>query len=204
VTGDELAILAPLAAVWALAVILPGPNFLAVTYAATMQGRKAAILTALGSLTGTAFWLATGLLGLKALFAVLPFAGVAIRIAGAAYLVWAGFQMVRRAGAPLDASRRSSALSAYRAGLATTLANPKSAAVAASLLAVALPPGEHALLTAEAFVTLFAISCSWYLPLALFASTRTMARVFTPMRKVIGRVAGAVFVLFGIRLAMER
>ncbi len=200
-SGGALAVLAPLAAVWALAVVLPGPNFFAITYAAAAHGRKAAVLTALGSLTGTAFWIATGLLGLKALFVVLPLSGMAIRIAGAAYLVWAGIQMIRRAGPA--APRRGGTLSAYRTGLATTLANPKSAAVAASLLAVALPPGHHGLLAAEAFVTLFAISCSWYLPLALFASTEAMKRAFGPMRTIIGRVAGAVFVLFGIKLAME-
>ena len=203
-TADPLAVLVPLAAVWALAVILPGPNFLAITYAATMRGRRAAVLTALGSLTGTAFWIATGLFGLKALFAVLPFAGMAIRIVGAAYLVWAGIQMIRRAGAALAAPRQGSALTAYRTGLATTLANPKSAAVAASLLAVALPPGHHGLLTAEAFATLFAISCFWYLPLAFFASTAWMTRVFGPVRTIVGRAAGAVFVLFGITLAVER
>jgi threonine/homoserine/homoserine lactone efflux protein len=204
VSGDTLTVLAPLAAVWALAVILPGPNFLAITYAATMRGRRAAVLTALGCLTGTSFWIATGLLGLKALFAALPFAGVAIRIAGAAYLVWTGIQMIRRAEAVAAAVSRGSGLTAYRTGLAATLANPKSAAVAASLLAVALPPGQHAWLTAEAFVTLFAISCSWYLPLAVFASTRWMTRIFLPVRTAIGRVAGAVFVLFGIKLAIEQ
>lgn len=201
--GGSLAVLAPLAGVWALAVILPGPNFLVITYAATLRGRRAAVLTALGSLTGTAVWLATGLLGLKALFAVLPFAGTALRIAGAAYLVWAGIQMVRRAGAPAEVPRRVSALAAYRAGLATTLSNPKSAAVAASLLAVALPPGARPLLTAEAFITLFAISCCWYLPLALFASTTWMARTLLPVRHAMARLAGAVFILFGIRLAIE-
>jgi threonine/homoserine/homoserine lactone efflux protein len=201
--GETIAVLAPLAAVWALAVILPGPNFFAITFAATMRGRRAAVLTALGCLTGTAFWIATGLLGLKALFAVLPFAGLAIRIAGAAYLVWAGIQMVRRAGAVQGRPQWVSGLTAYRAGLATTLANPKSAALAASLLAVALPPGHRPLLTAEAFGALFTISLCWYLPLALFASTAWMTRVFLPVRTAIARFAGVVFVLFGIRLATE-
>ncbi len=203
-TADGLAVLAPVVAVWALAVILPGPNFLAITYAAAMRGRRAAVLTALGSLTGTAFWIATGLFGLKALFAVLPFAGVAIRIAGAAYLVWAGVHMVRGAGAALDAPHRNSVLSAYRTGLATTLSNPKSAAVATSLFAVALPPGHELTLGLEAFVALLAISCCWYLPLAFFASMPWMTRVYRPARAAIGRVAGTVFVLFGISLAMER
>ena len=202
-TADFFAGLAPVAAVWALAVILPGPNFLAITYAATMRGRRAAVLTALGSLTATGLWIATGLFGLKALFAVLPFAGVAIKIVGAAYLVWAGVQMVRGAGAALAAPRSKSSLSAYRTGLATTLANPKSAAVAASLFAVALPPGHHVLPAVETFVVLFAISVCWYLPLAFIASTAWMTRVFGPVRVAVGRVAGAIFVLFGVKLALE-
>lgn len=201
--AETIALLLPLAGVWALAVILPGPNFLVIVWTAAAHGRREALLAAAGVLTGAAFWIAAGLFGLKALFVALPFAGVAIKFAGAAYLVWFGVQMVLSAGgAGGGAARRGGA--AFRAGLATTLANPKSAAVAASLLAVALPEGAPGLLAGEAFAVLLAISASWYLAVAVLGSMPPVVRAFLAGRRMLTRIAGAVFVLFGLKLALER
>lgn len=202
-TGDLL-ILAPLAAVWTLAVMLPGPNFLVIVWMGASRGRRAALATAAGVLTGAAFWVAAGLFGLKALFAALPFAGMAIKFIGAAYLVWFGLQLLfqRRDAAAVPETTRISA--AYRAGLATTLANPKSAAVAASLLAAALPLDAPGTLAPEAFVLLLAISALWYLTVAIVGSLPIMVRHFVAVRRRLSQAAGAAFVLFGVKLATER
>ena len=202
--SGDWAVLAPLAAVWALAVILPGPNFLIILWMGATRGRQAALATAAGVLTGAAFWVAAGLFGLKVLFAALPFAGMAIKFGGAAYLVWFGLQLLfeRRDAAAVPETKRGGA--AYRAGLATTLANPKSAAVAASLLAAALPVDAPRTLAPEAFVLLMAISSTWYLALAVVGSMPAMVRRFTAVRRRLAQVAGAAFVLFGIKLAIER
>jgi threonine/homoserine/homoserine lactone efflux protein len=201
-TGDTLRVLLPLAVVWGAAVVLPGPNFLVVVWVAAARGRRDAVLAALGVLTGALFWISAGLFGLKALFVALPFAGAAIRLIGAAYLIWFGLQMIfRPAAAVLDGA---TAASSYRAGLATNLSNPKSAAVAASLLAVALPEGAPALLGVEAFLLLIAISSSWYLSVAVVGSMPAVVHAFVAARRRITQGAGALFVLFGLRLALER
>lgn len=201
--AEPMAVLLPLAGVWALAVLLPGPNFLVIVWTAAAHGRRAALAAAAGVLTGAAFWIAAGLFGLQALFVALPVAGTAIKLAGAAYLIFVGAQMVfvDRAATP---PARPRAATAYRAGLATTLANPKSAAVAASLLAVALPPGAPAWLSAEAFAMLLVISATWYLLLAAAGSAPAVARGFLAARRGVTRVTGALFILFGARLALER
>ena len=51
-------VLGPLAAVWALAVILPGPNFLVIVWTGATGGRRPALLAAAGVVTGAAFWIA--------------------------------------------------------------------------------------------------------------------------------------------------
>jgi threonine/homoserine/homoserine lactone efflux protein len=200
--NDQLSVLLPLAAVWGLAVILPGPNFLVIVWTAAARGRRSALLATAGVLTGATFWVVAGLFGLKALFVALPFAGVAIKFAGAAYLVWFGLQMVLRpavSGAP-----EARAGAAYRAGLATNLSNPKSAAVAASLLAVALPENADAWLAGEAVLLLLSISATWYTLVALIGSHPAVVRGFAAIRIWLTRIAGAIFVLFGIGLATER
>lgn len=200
--ADTTAILLPLALLWGAAVILPGPNFLVIVWYAGAQGRGAALRAAAGVLVGAAFWIAAGLFGLKALFVALPFAGVAIKLAGAAYLIWFGVQLVLRArAARADADGRGAA---FRAGLGTTLANPKSAAVAASLLAVALPAGAPAMLGVEAFGLLIAISATWYLSVAFATSHPAVVAGFRTVETALARITGALFVLFGIKLAFER
>lgn len=200
---NSVAILLPLGLVWAAAVVLPGPNFLVIVWTAAAHGRQPALLAAAGVLTGAVFWITSGLFGLKALFAVLPFAGTAIRLVGAGYLVWFGAQMLLRPDSAATAARHPRA-AAYRAGLATNLSNPKSAAVAASLLAVALPADASRVLDGEAFLMLAAISSGWYLTVAVVSSHPAVVRGFIAARRRITQAAGALFVLFGLRLALER
>jgi threonine/homoserine/homoserine lactone efflux protein len=200
-SSDAIQVLLPLAIVWAAAVVLPGPNFLVIVWIAAARGRRDALLAAAGVLTGAVFWISAGLFGLKALFVALPFAGTAIRFAGAAYLVWIGAQMVLR---PAVAVAGQAASASYRAGLATNLSNAKSAAVAASLLAVALPEGAPAVLGVEAFVLLIAISSTWYLSVAIVGSMPAVVRAFVAMRRRVTQMAGTLFVLFGLKLALER
>jgi threonine/homoserine/homoserine lactone efflux protein len=199
---DAVSILLPLALVWGAAVMLPGPNFLIILWYAATHGRRAAFRTAAGVLTGAMCWIAAGLFGLHALFLALPFAGTAIKLGGAAYLVWFGIQLVlSKGGGRAGAMPRAKA---YRAGLSTTLANPKSAAVAASLLAVALPEGGSTRLGVEAFLILFSISATWYLTVAAIASQPAVAAGFKVFERRLSQVAGALFIAFGFKLALER
>lgn len=196
-------LLLPLAGAWALAVMLPGPNFLVIVWTGAARGRGPALATALGVLTGALFWVSAGLFGLKLLFAVLPLAGTAIRLAGAAYIVWFGGQMLLNPGRA-GAGAGKAGLAAYRSGLATNLSNPKSAAVAASLLAAGLPADASPALVGEAFLLLIAISSFWYLSVALVSSHPLLAQRFVAVRRPLARVTGAIFILFGLRLAVER
>ncbi|WP_245422731.1 LysE family translocator [Neorhizobium huautlense] len=107
--------------------------------------RRVPIAAAMGTITGTFCWGLAGWLGINVLFQAAPFAYVALKTAGGLYLVWLGakiFLDVRRArhAADLTAQRVDMPLkTAYRMGLATNLANPKSALFVASLFC-----GNHA------------------------------------------------------------
>jgi threonine/homoserine/homoserine lactone efflux protein len=77
--------------------------------------------------------------GLSALFADAPVAFTALRLAGAAYLLYLGAQALRsaRRGSPLESSQPSARVSgryAYARGLLTNLANPKSVTFVVALL----------------------------------------------------------------------
>ncbi|MCB1492639.1 MAG: LysE family transporter, partial [Rhodobiaceae bacterium] len=112
------AVLLPLAAVWILGVLTPGPNFFATMHMAARHGRRAALLTVAGITVGTSFWALAGFLGIKALFVAVPVAALAIKLGGAAYLVWMGIKMWKSAGQAADIEMLAPT-GAFRFGLLT-------------------------------------------------------------------------------------
>lgn len=192
-----------LALLWLLAAMMPGPNFFAVMHVAAGQGRAAAWACAMGTVAGTAIWALAGFFGLKALFAALPAAAIVIKLAGAAYLVWVGIGMWRTAGAPPSARKELRTSKAFLFGLATNLANPKTAAFAASLFAVALPVGTPTGLSLMAVVMVCVISTLWYSLVSLVGSTGPFVRAYAAARRPILRITAVIFAGYGASLAHE-
>ncbi len=199
---EYLHVLGPLAAVWLIGVFTPGPNFFATMHMAARHGRRAALITVAGIGVGLSFWALAGLLGIRVLFATVPIAALLVKVAGAAYLVWMGILMWRSSGRP-PAREPLGAGRAFRFGLLTNLANAKTAAFAASLFAVALPADAGPGLFAAAFVLIVSMSVAWYGTCAIMGSRGVVMRVYARFHKWLMRVAGAVFVGFGLKLAID-
>jgi threonine/homoserine/homoserine lactone efflux protein len=111
-----------------LLVLTPGPNMIYCVSRALSQGRAAGLVSLAGVLLGFVAHLAAATLGLTALLTAVPFAFDALRIAGAAYLLWLAWDALRPGGSspfvarqlPIDAPGRL-----FRMGLLTNLLNPK-------------------------------------------------------------------------------
>lgn len=110
----------------------PGVDLL-LTVSRTLQGgARAGVAAALGINAGCVVHALAAAFGLAALLAVSPRAFQAIQWAGAAYLLWLGLGMARRAwrgegtaaAAAPDAAPRSAAAD-FRTGLVTNVLNPK-------------------------------------------------------------------------------
>ena len=109
-------------------VLTPGPNMLYCVSRALCQGRAAGLISLSGVLLGFVVHLMAAALGLTALLMAVPFAFDAIRLAGAAYLLWLAWQAVRPGGAapfqarplPADPPRKL-----FSMGFVTNLLNPK-------------------------------------------------------------------------------
>ena len=101
------------------------------------QGRRAGVISLCGVAAGFLVYLTATNLGLSAAFAAVPRLYLALRIAGAGYLLWLAFNALRPGGTsvfapvplPPDSSRRLFAM-----GMMTNLLNPKIAVLYLSLI----------------------------------------------------------------------
>ncbi|TDK35353.1 LysE family translocator [Rhizobium deserti] len=198
------------AAIWAVACVTPGPNTLLVMrYALTAQ-RRVAVVAAMGTITGTFCWGLAGWLGINVLFQAAPFAYLALKIIGGLYLVWLGLKIfldVRKSGqvADLTAPRIEVPLkTAYRMGLDTNLANPKSALFVASLFAATMPAGTPFLYGVAAIAVMVTVSSIYYTFLVGLITHRTVAAAYLRAKKKIDIGVALVFVGFGTRLLLSQ
>jgi threonine/homoserine/homoserine lactone efflux protein len=199
--------LAGLLAIWLLAVVSPGPAFLVLSQLAIGRSRAAAFGASLGIALGAILYAALTLWGFTALVTQVAWLGTALRIAGAAYLVYLGLCLFHDSAACDGAQPRESATSGdfragFRIGFLTALTNPKAIAFFLSLFAVALPPQ---LSTESRLVLLaagFAIELGWYSLVACLLSTGWPRRAYARARRTIDRVLGAVLLLAGVRIGI--
>jgi len=117
----------------ALFIQVPGPSLLFTIGRALTVGRRDALLSVVGNALGVTTQVLLVAVGLGAVVAASAEAYVALKIAGAAYVVWLGIQAIRHradARAALDAVDasavlRASALRSLRVGFTVGLTNPK-------------------------------------------------------------------------------
>ena len=192
-------------AVWLVTVITPGPNFMATAHAALHQSPKHGVALAVGIGLGTTIWATASLLGLGILFQTMGWLYQAVKVAGAAYLIGIGAWMIfsARPRTPIRRSGPTQVGAAFRRGVLTDLSNPKAAAFFTSLFAVAVPPGAPPWFNAALISAVVAIATGWYALVALGISAGPAARFYQGMEKAIRRMAGAVFIAFGVRLAAD-
>ena len=198
--------LATIVGVWSLTVVSPGPNFLATSHAAASHSRQAGVLIALGIALGTTLWATASLLGLALLFQTAGWLYQLVKYAGAAYLILVGLGMIlsARQTTRAQAVAARSPLRALRAGLLVDLSNPKAAAFFTSLFALAVPPQAPGWFQALVIALVVVIAGGWYALVACAMAAPTVSHRYRAAERAITRVTGAVFVLFGARLAVER
>ena len=168
-------------------------------------GRRTAGFTAAGVATGQAIWTIAAAAGIAALLGASEPAFLAVRIAGAGYLVWLGAHSLANAlrghRAQNAASRRTTARGSFRQGLVSNLGNPKMAIFFTSLL-----PQFGA--SFAAMLALGVVFCTmtflWLTAYGIAVSKAGDVLRRPRIRRAIDAITGAVLAAFGVRLAFER
>src|SRR5579871_2326615 len=96
--------LLPFLALSVLLILVPGPDTAVVTKNALLGGRRSGVLASVGVSLGLTIWTLAAALGIAALLRASSVAFLALKLAGAAYLVWIGVQMLRQRGVQAGSS----------------------------------------------------------------------------------------------------
>ncbi|SHG55023.1 resistance to homoserine/threonine (RhtB) family protein [Jatrophihabitans endophyticus] len=203
----------------AVLVLLPGPDTLVIIRSIVRGGRRRGVATVLGIQTGLVVWITAAVLGLAALLRASEVAYTALRIVGAAYLIWLGVQSWRSRGRAVAdpavegaavegaagaAGRRALAGTGFRAGLLSNLFNPKVGVFFVTFLPAFVPAGSPVTPTLLLFGAVFVLlNLAYQLPLVLLATKVTELFSRERVRRRMDAVAGAVLIGFGVRLATE-
>lgn len=187
--------------------ITPGVDTAMVIRSATMEGKRSATLAGAGILCGCLIWGGAVALGLSALLLASEMAYMAVKLAGAAYLIWIGAGLLLRPrealGGVAEGARRGGA--AFRRGLLTNLLNPKIGMFYVTFLPQFIPAGApiggYSFFLATVHV---ALTCVWFG--LLIAGTAPLARFLRRPGAVraLDRLTGGIFIGFGLKLATSR
>nr|WP_240164555.1 LysE family translocator [Pantoea sp. Ap-967] len=190
-----------------LGCVSPGPDFIAVTSNALVS-RKRGLGVALGTSVGIAIWAILAVIGLGVVLATVAWLYDAIRVVGAAYLLYLGGKMLLSARRPYQAMEVRTAkrtdTPAPRVGLLVSATNPKAAAFFGSFFITVLPVDAPSWVLVAAVVVVTVVSFVWFSTLALMFSTAGVRACYAKVRRPIDAIMGAILVGLGLRLAFVR
>jgi threonine/homoserine/homoserine lactone efflux protein len=193
------------AAVSAIVIVTPGQDTALTIRNALLGGRGTGLATALGVAGGQAVWTIATSLGLAALIVASEPVFVALKLVGAAYLVYLGVQSLLAAVRRRHRTHRGSGSAhprvAFRQGALSNLGNPKMAVFFSSLL----PQFGSSFGELLALGLLFCcLTLTWLSAYAVLVARAGDVLRRPAIRRTIDAVTGAVLVALGLRLATDR
>jgi RhtB (resistance to homoserine/threonine) family protein len=201
---------APFLLISVLLILIPGPDTAIVTKHALLAGRRGGVFASVGVATGLAIWTLAAAVGVAAVLRASEVAFLALKIAGAIYLVWMGIQLLRDRStlAPgvggNGTPRRGAAKKALRQGLLSDLSNPKIAVFFTSFLPQFVHGDSHGFASLLVLGSIFCVlTLLWLLFYGMLVGHGSTVLRRPAVRRALDRFTGVVLVAFGIRLAFE-
>ncbi|MCM2291611.1 LysE family translocator [Allorhizobium sp. BGMRC 0089] len=189
-------------------VLTPGPNMIYLISRSICQGPLAGLVSLCGVAMGFLVYMLMSALGITVLLLAIPFAYDALKLAGAAYLIYMAWQAVKPGGRspfqvrdlPKDSPRRLLMM-----GLMTSLLNPKVAVLYLSLLPQFIDPARGSVLLQSVLLglTQIAISVTVNGLIALCAGSIALFLAGRPFWMVVQRwFMGTVLAGLAVKMVM--
>lgn len=202
---DPTVLLIGMFAVFIPALMLPGPDFVAVVRSSMTRGTAAGLWTTLGVSIGLGMYATLSMLGLSAILTEFQWLAWAVRVLGGGYLVYLGIRLVLAKPEQIDigSEERRSGPHPLLFGFLVTLTNPKAIVLFASVFATAVTTDTPGWLMALMIGIVVASSLTWYAFVSLCMSSAPVIRSFGRMRHWIECSAGVCFGAIGGKIIAD-
>lgn len=185
----------------------PGPDFFYVARKAMGSSRRDALWASVGICIGVTFWAFVTLFGLAFLNRTFPSFQSVLMLLGGGYLAYSGLKMVQiTQNLKLSAETNFKPASAFKEvffGLVINLSNPKIVVFFSSVLAGYM---SHLSQVSDILFVVFILTGSalvYFMLIAVLLSQKNVRIFYGKYNHYLDNFAGAVFILFGVKLVYE-
>ena len=186
-------------------VLAPGPGSVLVARTAAASGRRAGAFAVFGIMLGDLCLIALAFAGVSAIFLAHPMLFQTIRLAGAGYLIWLGLHAIFTAQ-KTPANQGPHGKPFWQA-VSITLLNPKAVVFFMAFFPLFIASNTAHPFTAYAKMTLVFMAVSAAYLLFLVHASAGLGLAFRKSRRaksLARKLAGCVFVAFGVKVAVSK
>jgi threonine/homoserine/homoserine lactone efflux protein len=184
--------------------ISPGPGLFAVLAISTRFGPIPAIWVSIGHTVGDIIYVALAMLALNALADLINESMLYVKILGASYLIFIGYQQFRSKGISFEpSSKKSSVIKLLIAGFVVGVTNPKTIIFYLSFLPIFIDLNNLTLNTEVQVIVAIGLTVFFVLSLANILGVRLRSYIENPdsIRR-INQVTGVTMILVGVFVAL--
>ncbi len=198
-------VLASVFAVFIPALLLPGPDFVAVVRSSMTRGATAGLLTTCGVSLGLGLYATLSLLGLSAILVEFQWLTWLVRVLGGSYLIYLGIRLILSRPEAIDVAEEPvrSRGNPLLFGFLVTMTNPKAIVLFASVFATAVTASTPTWFLMVMVGLVVVSAFTWYAIVSLFMSSDPVVKRFQNVRHWIERMAGVCFIGIGGRILAD-
>ncbi|WP_416465971.1 LysE family translocator [Pseudomonas sp. LFS044] len=187
-----------------LAVISPGADFAMVTRSSYAQGRKAGLAAAAGIALGVQVHVLYTVLGIAVIISQSPVLFLAMKVLGAGYLIYLGYQSLTNTTRISLAGQPSATglLVVMRTGFLTNALNPKTMLFVVSAYTQVVQPGTPLGLDFAYGAFMSFAHWVWFSLVAVFFSSAGLRKAMIERQVVVDRVIGVALIGLGLAVVV--
>lgn len=196
------------ATIAALGMLSPGPDFFLVIKNAAIYQRSAALMTALGVISGVVTHMAYCVAGIAVVITTTPWLFGMLKYIGAAYLVWLGLNALLSRGADnIDIARAESQRVALRKafiqGYMCNLLNPKATLFFLAMFTQVLNVNSGLMEKLWYAGIIVGLTVVYWPALVMLIQSAPVRRGLAKAQKIIDKLLGAMLLALGIKVALS-
>ena len=192
-------------AIFIPALMLPGPDFVAVVRSSVTQGAKAGVQTSAGVAVGLSFYATLSLLGLSAILIEYQWLAWLVRILGGCYLAYLGVTLLFAKPVAASSTEPQSKPKGNPVlfGLLVSLTNPKAIVLFTSVFATAVTSAMPFWVMGLMIGLVMASTFVWYTLVSLFMSSPAVTARLRNAQHWVERAVGVCFIAIGGKILAD-